>query len=310
MLRKTDYLLVPAAAVLFGINQPLSRVLIDEQLPAKYLAAARMIAVAIVFLGWVLLRYRDQIPRGRQFGMLIVFGVVGIAVLQWMLTEAIARLDVGLALTIGYTAPLLSALWCLVVRKQHQPRVVWLLMVLAMVGLALALGVGGETLQDLPLAGVLFAFGLAVMFAYYALHGEVLLRSSPAPVVLGVAAPAAAVFWTLTFAPLWAFPTGALSDDMSLGGNLSDVVLPGALVLLWSMLVGTALPYVLYLVGIGRVGPTFGLLSGTIEPIVAVIAAWLWIDQVLTALQVLGCAIVFASVIAVQVARSRQPVAA
>ena len=227
-----------------------------------------------------------------------------------MLTEAIARLDVGLALTIGYTAPLLSALWCLVVRKQHQPRVVWLLMVLAMVGLALALGVGGETLQDLPVAGVLFAFGLAVMFAYYALHGEVLLRSSPAPVVLGVAAPAAAVFWTLTFAPLWAFPTGALTDDMSLGGNLSDVVLPGALVLLWSMLVGTALPYVLYLVGIGRVGPTFGLLSGTIEPIVAVIAAWLWIDQVLTALQVLGCAIVFASVIAVQVARSRQPVAA
>jgi drug/metabolite transporter (DMT)-like permease len=97
---------------------------------------------------------------------------------------------------------------------------------------------------------------------------------------------------------------------MSLGGNLSDVVLPGALVLLWSMLVGTALPYVLYLVGIGRVGPTFGLLSGTIEPIVAVIAAWLWIDQVLTALQVLGCVIVFASVIAVQVARSRQPVAA
>ena len=70
------------------------------------------------------------------------------------------------------------------------------------------------------------------------------------------------------------------------------------------MLFGTALPYVLYLVGIGRVGPTFGLLSGTIEPIVAVIAAWLWIDQRLSPLQVLGCAIVFAAVIAVQM-RSR-----
>ena len=46
--------------------------------------------------------------------------------------------------------------------------------------------------------------------------------------------------------------------------------------------------------GSGASGPTFGLLSGTIEPIVAVIAAWLWIDQGLTALQVLGCAIVFA----------------
>ena len=41
--------------------------------------------------------------------MLLVYGVVGIAVLQWMLTSAIASLDVGLVLTIGYTAPLLSA---------------------------------------------------------------------------------------------------------------------------------------------------------------------------------------------------------
>jgi len=188
--------------------------------------------------------------------------------------------------------------------------VVWLLMALAMVGLALALGVGGNTLHDLPVAGLLFAFGVAVMFAYYALHGEVLLRTSPAPVVLGVAAPAAAIFWTVTFAPLWAFPTQALTDDMSLGGNLSHIVLPGSVVLLWSMTMGTALPYILYLAGVGRVGPTFGLLSGTIEPIIAVIAAWLWIDQVLTLLQVLGCVIVFASVIAVQVARSRQPVAA
>ena len=309
-MRTTDYLLVPAACVLYGINQPLSRVLIDEQLPAKYLAAARMIAVAVVFLGWILLRYRDQVPRGRELGMLLIFGIVGIAGLQWMLTESISRLDVGVALTIGYTAPLLCALWCLVVRKQHQPAAVWLLMALAMLGLALALGVGGDTFSDLPAAGVVFAFGVAVLFAYYALHGEVLLRTSPAPVVLGIAAPAAAIFWTLTFAPLWDFPTEALTDDMSLGGNLSDIVLPGSLVLLWSMIFGTALPYALYLVGIGRVGPTFGLLSGTIEPIVAVIAAWLWIDQVLTALQVLGCVIVFGSVIAVQFVRSRQPVAA
>jgi drug/metabolite transporter (DMT)-like permease len=299
-MRTTDYLLVPAACVLYGINQPLSRVLIDEQLPAKYLAAARMIAVAVVFLGWVLLRYRDQVPRGRDLGMLLIFGIVGIAGLQWMLTESISRLDVGVALTIGYTAPLLCALWCLVVRKQHQPAAVWLLMALAMLGLALALGVGGDTFSDLPAAGVVFAFGVAVLFAYYALHGEVLLRTSPAPVVLGIAAPAAAIFWTLTFAPLWDFPTEALTD----------IVLPGSLVLLWSMIFGTALPYALYLVGIGRVGPTFGLLSGTLEPIVAVIAAWLWIDQVLTALQVLGCVIVFGSVIAVQFVRSRQPVAA
>ncbi len=108
MLRKTDYLLVPAAAVLFGINQPLSRVLIDER------------AAGEVPRRGTHDRRRARLPRpgcccatatrsraAAQLGMLLVFGIVGIAVLQWMLTEAIARLDVGLALTIGYTAPLL-----------------------------------------------------------------------------------------------------------------------------------------------------------------------------------------------------------
>src|SRR4029078_3152985 len=83
-MRTTDYLLVPAACVLYGITQPLSRVLIDAQLPAKYLAAARMISVAVVFLGWILLRYRDQVPRGRELGMLLIFCIVGIVCLQWI----------------------------------------------------------------------------------------------------------------------------------------------------------------------------------------------------------------------------------
>jgi drug/metabolite transporter (DMT)-like permease len=303
--RPADYLLVPAAAVLYGVNQPLSRVLIDDRLPSKYLAESRMLAIAVIFLVWALLQSGVSLPRGRQLAMLIVFGVVGIAVLQWTLTSAIARLDVGLVLTIGYTASLLCALWCLVVRHERQPRSVWLLMALALAGLALAVGLGGDALARAPVAGLLFAAGLAVMFAYYAL-----LRDHPAPVVLGVAAPAAAIFWSLTFAPIWEFPTAILTQRVSLGGNLSGVVLPGALVLAWSMLFGTALPYLLYLVGIGRVGPTFGLLSGTIEPIIAVIAAWLWIDQRLTALQVLGCVIVFGAVIAVQLMRSRQRVLA
>ena len=78
---------------------------------------------------------------------------------------------------------------------------------LAMLGLALALGVGGDTLNDLPVAGVLFAGrpGGHVRVLRPARRGAPAIIA--APVVLGVAAPAAAMFWTLTFAPMWAFPT-------------------------------------------------------------------------------------------------------
>ena len=165
MPSRTDYLLVPAAGALYGVNQPLSRVLIDERLPSEYLALARMTAVAVIFLAWALLRPGTGFPRGRPFAMLLVFGIAGIAVLQWTLTSAIARLDVGVVLTIGYAAALLSALWCLFVRHERQPRVVWVLMGVALAGLGLAVGLGGDSLDDLPVAGLVFAGLLAVMFA-------------------------------------------------------------------------------------------------------------------------------------------------
>ena len=304
MSLRAGYLLVFAAAILFGINQPLSRVLIDGPLPARYLAASRLLGLVVVFGGWALLRYRDAIPRGRELAALVVYGLVGIAALQWALTEAIARIDVGLVLSFAYSASIETALWCLVVRRERQPALLWVAMVVAIGGILLALGVGGSTFDELSGAGIAFAFAASLGFSYYALHGERLLARSPAPVVLGVAATVAAVAWTSTAAPIWEYPTGALTDDVSLGGNL-DLALPGALVVGWTVLIGTALPYALYLVGIGIVGPTRGVLTGSIEPVVAVVAAWAWIDQRLTLLQVVGCALVLGAVLAIQLARAR-----
>ena len=60
-------------------------------------------------------------------------------------------------LTIGYTAALLSALWCLLVRHEQQPRMRLAADGLALLGLALAVGVGGDALDDVPVAGLVFA---------------------------------------------------------------------------------------------------------------------------------------------------------
>ena len=118
-----------------------------------------MMAVAAIFLVWALLRPGIALPRGRQLVMLIVFGVVGIAVLQWMLTSAIARLDVGLVLTIGYTASLLSALWCLFVRARAPAAVVWLLMGWRWPAWRSRSGRRRRRCGDVPVDGLLFAGG-------------------------------------------------------------------------------------------------------------------------------------------------------
>jgi drug/metabolite transporter (DMT)-like permease len=295
--------MVAAAATLFALNQPLSRVLVDGPLPPRYLAASRLLTLAVVFSLWTLLRYRDRLPRGRELTVTVVYGVIGIAVLQWTLTEAISRLDSGLVLVFAYTASIPTALWCRFVRHERLGAVAWGAMVVALGGLALALGVGGATFDSLDGVGLLFSGATSLLFAYYAIHGGALIAHRPAPVVLAVGSVAAAVAWTLTFAPIWRFPTAILTERLSLGGNLADVRVAGVLALAWTVMMGTAVPYALYLIGIGRIGPTLGILTGSIEPVITVVAAWLWLDQALTPWQVCGCAVVLAAVSVGQIAR-------
>ncbi len=296
--------MVAIGGVLFGLNQPLSRVLIDGPLSAADMALARLVALAIAIGGWALVAHRRALPRDRELLALVAFGVLGIAVLQWTATEAIARMDAGVMLTFVYSASITTALFSRLVWKERQPPAVWVAMVVTLVGLALAVGIGGDALGSTPPAGIAFAVATSMLFAYYALHGARLLARHPMPVVLGVGATAATLVWGTTAAPLWAFPFGEVAGELSLGGRIEATTAPGLLMLGGSMAVGTILPYVLYLVGMGRVGPTLGVITGTMEPIVAVILSWIWLDQRLEPLQIVGCVLVIGAVVLVQVARA------
>ncbi len=137
------------------------------------------------------------------------FGVLGLVAVQWLYTFAVARMDVALVLVIEYLAPLLVAAWAVVVMREHVPRAVWWLTVAALVGLGLALGVGGDALETVSGIGALAALGGAVTYAYYALHAERLMRGRPAVAVVALGMGCGAVFWAIA-APWWSFPTETL----------------------------------------------------------------------------------------------------
>lgn len=298
------YAMVAAAATLWGINGSLTRAVLDSGLGETRLSAVRITGTALVLLVFVGLTARRHLRlEAREVVAFASFGVLGLVAVQWLYTFAVARMDVALVLVIEYLAPLLVAGWAVLVMREHVPRAVWWLTVAALVGLGLALGVGGDTLESVSGIGALAALGGAVAYAYYALHAERLMRGRPAVAVVALGMGFGAVFWAVA-APWWSFPTDALTSEVALGSRL-DATIPAWLALILIVVMGTVVPFSLMLAGMRRVRATGATVTAMLEPVVAGAVAWLWLDQRLTALQVAGGAIVIVAVLAAQLVRAR-----
>lgn len=97
--------------------------------------------------------------------------------------------------------------------------------------------------------------------------------------------------WQLTTGGLLLAPVALLVEPPQ--PPLTTTNLAG---LAWLGLVGAAETYWFWLRGIVRLGPSLAAMLGMLSPVSAVLLGWIWLDQYLTASQVLGAALVLAAV--------------
>jgi drug/metabolite transporter (DMT)-like permease len=298
----TGTFMVVAAAILWGVNGTVSRLVLDAGVDPLRLTQLRITGAAMVLLVWLAVRERSALRlRGREWVAFAVFGVVGLVGVQWLYFEAIARIPIGIALVIEYAAPLLVALWVRLVWGRHLPLVAWLALPLALVGLALAIGLpqGGGVRALAPL-GVLAAAGAALAYAYYGLHAEVLTRRRSAPAVLGLGLLTATLALAVAL-PWWSFPFAALAN--------APPTAPFPIEALWYALyvivLGTLVPFTLLIAGVRRIGADGASVTAMLEPILAGAVAWVVLGQVLRPLQIVGACLVLLAVTAAQVGRAR-----
>ncbi|MGI9116266.1 MAG: EamA family transporter [Gaiellales bacterium] len=297
----TGTLMVVGAVTLWGVNGTVSRVAMDAGLDPSRLAEVRITASAAVLLAWLLWRDRAALRlTRRELLPFAAFGGIGLVCVQWTYFEAIDRVPIGIALIIEYSAPLMVALWVRFVWRRTLPWVAWAAIPVAMAGLALVLGLGGGDLAGLSTAGVLWSLAAGVSYAYYVLHAESLTRRRSAPAVLGIGLGFGAVVLAVAL-PWWSFPWATLGATAA----TAPVDAPAWAYCTYVVLLGTVIPFALMLAGVHRIGADGASVTAMLEPILAGAVAWVALDQVLTAPQVLGGAIVLAAVTAAQASRAR-----
>jgi drug/metabolite transporter (DMT)-like permease len=295
------YAMVATAAALFAVNGSVSKVVLDSKLSSLELAQLRATCAALGLLAFLLAFARPKLRVSRrELLFLLAFGVVGVALVQWLYFVAIHNLPVGIALLIEFTAPLFVALFARFVYHELIRRRIWVAVILCISGLALVVEVWAGV--AFSTVGVTAALGGAFGLTAYLLLAERERRERDAVSLTFYGFFFATLLWAAV-QPLWLFPWDTLDDSVSLQGNLSEYTAPIWLLVGFIIVVGTMITFSLLNGALRHLSATRASIVATLEPVIATVVAWLWLDETFGAAQLVGGGIVLAGIFIAQTAR-------
>jgi drug/metabolite transporter (DMT)-like permease len=299
---RLGYAMALTAATLWAFNGVVSKVIIESgDVPSQRLTEVRTTgAFVLLFVALALARPQSLRVRRSELPVLLTFGVLGLAFVQWFYFEAISRLDIGVALLIQYVAPVLVALWARFAYHEPVRRRIWAALALSVLGIALLVELWeGLTLDGL---GVAAALGSAITFAVYVLSAErAVARRDPVSLVC-YGFLLASIFWAIV-APLTSFPLELVDESVSLLGRLEDVTLPVWLLMGWMVVLGTIVPFALLAASLQHIPASRAAITAMFEPVSATVFAYAWLGESLTAAQLVGALVVLGAIILAQTAR-------
>jgi drug/metabolite transporter (DMT)-like permease len=293
--------MVLVAATLFGINGTVAKVALSSGLSSLRLTEARSAGAFVGLALFALVRSPASLRASRrELPRLALFGAVGVAFVQLFYFLAIHRLAIAIALLIQYLGPLLVAIWARTFGHERVRRRIWAALGLSLLGLTLMVQLwNGMSLDGL---GVVYALIGAFAYAAYLLlaEREVVARDTISLMAWGFFF--STVFWSIV-QPWWTFPARAVGRTVSLQGNLADVHLPVWALVLWVIVLGSIAPFTLIVASLRHVTATRAGVTAMLEPVVATVVAWAWLDESLAAPQLAGAAVVLAAIGLAQTAR-------
>ncbi len=289
-------------ALVFSFNGVISTIVLEHISPFR-LAQVRSIGAFFILLAITLIidRHSLKAPK-RLIPMLAAYGIIGFAAVQAGYFLGIQRgVPLSLVLIVEFTAPIWIALWIKYVRKSFVPASMWGAIALSLLGLILLAQVwNGLSFDLIGLLGALFsAFALTAYFLIGKNFGTDRTALSLTVWGLGMASLA----WVSSM-PVWEFPFEVFTIDMDLQGVFAENTLPGWVLILWIITMGTIVPYLFVIGGLRLLSASTSSVIGMLEPVLAGVFAWIWLQQSWNGVQLVGAAIVLVGIYIADRARS------
>ncbi|PJE97851.1 EamA family transporter [Streptomyces carminius] len=286
-VRSAGLTLALLSAVAFGGSGPAAKPLINAGLEPLHVTWLRVAGAAVLLLP---LAWRHRALPLRHPVLLAGFGLLAVAGVQACYFAAISRIPVGVALLVEYLAPALVLGWVRFVRRRPVSRAAGIGVVLAVGGLACVVEIWAGLGFD-PL-GLLLALGAACCQVGYFVLSDHGTDGGAAPDPLGVVAYGlliGALVLTVVARP-WEMAWPVLGGRAQLAG----LQVPAVALLVWIVLVATVVAYLTGVISVRRLSPQVAGVVACLEAVVATVLAWVLLGERLSAVQLLGGAVVLA----------------
>lgn len=291
---RSGLLFAALSASSFGLSGGLARGMMNAGWSPAAVVIVRVLLGAAVLLPFAVRQLRgDWDMLRRNASLLAMYGLLAVAGAQLAYFNAVAHMEVGVALLIEYTAPIAVVGWLWLRHSQSPNRATVLGAIIGIGGLLLVLDLhsGAQT----SWIGILWALGAMVGAAAYfvlsgqageAVPGTVLATSGLLIGGLGIL-----VAGLIGIVPLRATGTPVKFDDFTVQWWIPLLALA---------VVTAALAYVTGIAATRRLGSRLGSFAALAEVVAAILFAWALLGEAPRPIQLLGGALILAGVVVVR----------
>ena len=280
-------MLVLLASACFGTLGMFSSLAYDEGADPWTLLFLRF-AITGPFLVALALALREPWPGRRGIVLGVSLGILQLGV-GWGLLEGFERAPVALVTLLYFAYPLITAVGAALVYRERISLQRGIVLVVALTGVVLIVGLPDSA----NLAGVILGLFAGLCVAGLILSSQyVMAEESVSPITLCALMFSSPVVVLVLVAPLRA-------PDFGMSGPAWGWGLCG-------VLVAATIPVGCFYAGVRRVGAAVAGLLSTGEPVITLVLAYVVLDESLTAVQLVGAALVVGSVAALSL-QGRRP---
>ena len=294
-MRKNEirgYLYILIGTTLWGVSSVVAKSLFNIGLPPAELVQIRLTLATFTLLLILLIFDRNRIVISlKDIPYFLVLGFVGVAGVQFTYYYTISKIHVGPAVLIQYLAPIWIALYAFIFQKEPLTKGKIIALLLAVLGCYFTVGGYRMDLLRLNRIGIVSGLISSLFFSFYALYGEKGLKKYDPWTLILYGFGFGAVFYWILISPMKVI-TGGYSFKIWMA-------------FLYIAIFSTLIPFGLYFKGIERVRATRASITATWEPVVAGMAAYFVLGEILFPLQVLGGIGVIAAIVLLQMAKEK-----
>lgn len=283
MRKSTAYLLILAAACIWGTLGFFVRDLTAEGITEQQLIAVRCITSAAVMFVFLAFFDRSLLKvRLRDLWMFAGTGIVSFECFTLCYFYAVGMTSLSTAAILLYTSPIFVTVLAAVLFREKLTRKKLVCLVMAFGGCVLVSGFSNATGKDEPL-GLLLGLLSGFFYGLYSIFGQVALRRYSSYTIIA---------YTFLFASIGILPFSGLA-------RLTEVSFSASLVtelLVFAVLSG-ACAYLLYTLGMSRVKATNAAIAAIAEPVVAALVGAAVYREILPVPGIVGIALVIAAIL-------------